>query len=243
MPGAINAGIEAERAGESRELFLCVGRPGVQREIGAKLLGEFAPLGNRIESDDPRAHGLCCEHAARSHRAKPPDAQSARAVQAKLLARAEQRAEGIRGYRGGDIGDGFGNRQAIAFGNDEIFRVAAVGGEAKAAPVLAKEEIAHPAGGANAAANGEIDGDAVARLEPLHARACRGDDPRGLMPGDAFARGVAADDRIAVVEAEIAAANARRFDLDQDFAWSGGRHFDRPNFNPLIARQEHRFHG
>ena len=63
------------------------------------------------------------------------------------------------------------------------------------------------------------------------------------MPGDAFARGVAADDRIAVVEAEIAAANARRFDLDQDFAWSGGRHFDRPNFNPLIARQEHRFHG
>ena len=42
--------MEAERAGESRELFPCVGRRRVEREIGAKLLGEFAPLGDRIEA-------------------------------------------------------------------------------------------------------------------------------------------------------------------------------------------------
>ena len=242
MPGAINAGVEAQRTREGRKFFLCVGRAGVEREIGAQLFGEFTPLGNRIKCYNARAHGFGREHAARSHRAEPPDAQSACAAKAKLLARAKQRAEGVRRYRSGDVGDGIGNRQAIALGNNEIFRVAAVSGEAETAPVLAKEEIAHPAGRANAAADGEIDRDAIARLESPHACTGGDDDSSGFVPRDAFARSVAADHRVAVVEAQIAAANARRFDLDEDFARPWGRNFDGANLDPLIAGQEHRFH-
>ena len=127
-------------------------------------------------------------------------------------------------------------------GNNKMFRVAAVGGEADTAPVLAKEEIAHPAGRANAAVDGKIDRDAIAGLEPPHAYASGDDHSSGFVPGDAFAGGVAPDHRVAVVEAQITAANARRFDLNEDFARPWGWNFDGANLDPLIARQEHRFH-
>ena len=62
------------------------------------------------------------------------------------------------------------------------------------------------------------------------------------MARNAFAGGIATDNRVAIIETQIAAADARRLDLDQHFAGSRIRHFDGADLDPLIARQEDGLH-
>src|SRR4029450_13012874 len=80
---------------------------------------------------------------------------------------------------------------------------------------------AAPAGGASAAADPQMDGDAITRPEGLHSRPDLLDDAGRLVPGDVGAGRHPGEHRVAVVEAHVPPAEARRLDGDEHLAVAG----------------------
>lgn len=132
----------------------------------------------------------------------------------------------------------FGAFEKIAGRNLEELGIATIHGEAKALPFGAKVEMPGAAMMASTATNAEVDGDVVAFRELAHRFTDLHDDACRLMAADELVRVPPRDHRVAVIKAQIAAANAGGLDLDQDLVRAdlGDRHG--ANFDLLVSWQE-----
>ena len=95
---------------------------------------------------------------------------------------------------------------------------------------------------ADAETDAQIDGDVVAFGELGNRFADLNCHARRLMAADELARVAPRDHRFAVVEAEVAAADAGRLDFGQNLVGTDAGHRHGANFDLLVARQENGGH-
>ena len=212
------------------------GRRRVQHQVGAQLERELAPLGDRVEGHDPRPQRSGRQDAAGTHRPHAPDAQRAGARQLELLAGAVERAEGVSGNGRRDEAQGIGDAQTVAFGHDHVVGIAAIGGEADALPGRAQVEDAAPAGRAGAAAQRQVHRHAVPDTQGRDALAEFLDEAGRFMAADEAAGLDTAQYGIAVVQAHVAAADARGLDGDPHLCVTGTRWVDVAHHHPYQHR-------
>ncbi len=245
-PGAVDRHLEAVPAAEASQFVQC--RVGGRDEVGkAQRAGQLAPLGHAFHAHHGCAHGAGQHGDAQAHRpqtrhqypvtARDGGAQAGRVSGAEAAGHqcavhVTQRVRQLHQMRG--VGQQVGRMPAVA--------LPAVGPPPNR--VAARDHVAAAARQAHPAAADVVDHHPVPGLEDPRVRPGGRNDPARLVPGDDAPVRLGAVPLVAgpVDGPQIAAAQARRFHLDQHLLARRDRNIGLAPRQSPVAGQHHAAH-
>jgi hypothetical protein len=140
--GAVDRDIRSAPARRFTNRFHHIVLTGVDENVGAKFSGKFEPRGEEIRRDGVRARSFRDQQGSRAHRTQSDEGHIHTAAHTQYFLRVVLTADHVRHERARNKGDFVWQRQAVAFGNHEIIRVAAVDVEAQTLPARTQHRVA-----------------------------------------------------------------------------------------------------